>query len=91
MMRTSALAASGIGTLFWLYTFYGIAQVPPGDGSGFQWIAVMPLGLIFFLLTLPALVMALRGRSLRLSLGLGLAGLVAFALVWRQLLSEFYR
>jgi hypothetical protein len=48
LLRTAALAVSIAGTLFWLYTFYGIAQVPAGDGSGFQWIAVVPLGLVFF-------------------------------------------
>jgi hypothetical protein len=76
--------------LFWLYTFYGIAQVPAGDGTGFQWIAVMPLGMIFFVLTLPALVLGLRGRLLWLSLVLGCAGLAAFAALWMQVLNEFY-
>jgi hypothetical protein len=89
-LRIAALVVAGAGTLFWLYTFYGIAQVPHGDGTGFQWIAVMPLGLIFFVLTLPALMLALRRRRLWLSLILGCASLVAFALLWRQLLSEFY-
>ena len=51
--RAVALVVASAATLFWLYTFYGIAQVPVGDGSGFQWIAVIPLGLIFLVLTLP--------------------------------------
>ena len=46
-LRASALTVASAGTLFWVYTFYGIAQVPSGDGSGFQWLAVMPLGLVF--------------------------------------------
>jgi hypothetical protein len=50
-LRAAALAVSIAGTLFWLYKFYGIAQVPAGDGSGFQWIAVVPLGLVFFIFT----------------------------------------
>jgi hypothetical protein len=66
--RAVALAVASAGTLFWLYTFYGIARVPSGDGSGFQWIAVMPLGLIFLVLTLPALILALIDRLLWLSL-----------------------
>lgn len=89
-LRAVALAIAGAGTLFWLYTFYGIAQVPIGDGSGFQWVAVMPLGLIFVALTLPALILALKGRLLWLALVLGCAGLVAFVFLWNQLLSEFY-
>jgi hypothetical protein len=90
LLRLAAFAVAGAGVLFWLYTFYGIAQVPIGDGTGFQWIAVMPLGLIFVTLTVPAFMLALKGRSLWLALALGSGGLIAFALLWNQLLSEFY-
>src|SRR5215510_3785127 len=89
-LRTTALLISGAGTIFWLYTFYGIAQVPSGDGSGMQWIAIMPLGLVFLVLTLPALIFALSGFLLRFAIGLGIASLVAFALLWNELLKEFY-
>jgi hypothetical protein len=89
-LRLAALAVAAAGTLFWLYTFYGIAQVPVGDGTGFQWIGVIPLGAIFFALTLPALLLALSGRLLGVALVLGCAGLFAFAVIWRQLLEEFY-
>ena len=63
--------------------------VPSGDGSGFQWLAVMPLGLVFLALTLPALALAASGRLLWPSLVLGCLGLLAFALLWKQLLNEF--
>ena len=89
-LRASALTVASAGTLFWVYTFYGIAQVPSGDGSGFQWLAVMPLGVVFLALTLPALVLAASGRLLWPSLVLGCLGLLAFALLWKQLLNEFY-
>ena len=89
-LRGAALAVALAGTLFWLYTFYGIAQVPAGDGSGFQWIAVMPLGLIFVVFTLPALVCAWKGHFLWVALVLGCTGLIAFALLWKELLGEFY-
>ena len=89
-LRTTALLISGAGTIFWLYTFYGIAQVPSGDGSGMQWIAIMPLGLVFLVLTLPALIFALFGVLLRFAIGLGIVGLVAFAYLWNELLKEFY-
>src|ERR1044071_953780 len=90
LWRKLALAVAGAGTLFWLYTFYGIAQVPAGDGTGFQWIAVMPLGAVFLVLTLPALLLAPSGRALRVSIVLGLVGLAAFAWLWSELLTEFY-
>jgi hypothetical protein len=50
----------------------------------------MPLGLVFLVLTLPALIFALSGFLLRFAIGLGIAGLVAFALLWNELLKEFY-
>lgn len=89
-LRAAALAVSIAGMLFWLYTFYGIAQVPAGDGSGFQWIAVVPLGLVFFVFTFPALICACSGRFLWAALVLGCAGLIAFAILWNELLGEFY-
>ena len=52
--RKIAAFVAAAGTLFWLYTFYAIAHVPPGDGTGFRWLAVFPLGMIFGLFFLPA-------------------------------------
>lgn len=86
--RQFALAAAGLGTAFWLYTFYAIAQVPTKDGSGFQWLAVMPLGAIFVVFTLPALIMALAGRALKVSLVMGIVGLILFGLLWNELAGE---
>ncbi len=43
VLRYIALASGIAGTLFWIYTFYWISKVPPGDGTGFQWIAEVPL------------------------------------------------
>ena len=68
LLRAVVLAVAGAGTLFWLYTFHGIAQVPMGDGSGMQWVAVMPLGLVFVVFTLPALVCAWKGHFLWVAL-----------------------
>jgi hypothetical protein len=91
LLHGAALAVAVAGTLFWLYTFYAIAQMPMGDGSGFQWVAVMPLGTVFLLFTFPALTLVRDGRRLWLALILGLNGLGAFALMWYELLSAFYQ
>lgn len=88
-LRIAALAVALAGTLFWFYTFYAIAQLPQGDGTGFQWVAEMPLTLIFVVLTFPALALAWGNRRLVLSLILGLAGLAAFTALWMELLTEF--
>ena len=54
-----------------------------------QWLAVIPLGGVFLVLTLPSLVLVLIGRMLQLATILGLIGLAAFGYVWLQLLAEF--
>jgi hypothetical protein len=87
--RQMAAITAAVGTLFWLYTFYAIDHVPQGDGTGFQWLAVFPLGGIFTIFFLPAWVLVAIGRLPRLTIALGIAGLIAFAVVWMQLLAEF--
>ena len=64
ILRIVTLACCAVGTLFWLYTFYHISQLPPGDGTGFQWIAEVPLTGIFLLLTLPALALSRSDRTI---------------------------
>jgi hypothetical protein len=86
--KIAALVASA-GTLFWLYSFYAIAHVPPGDGTGFQWLAVFPLGAIFAVYFLPAWLLVAIGRLPRFTALFSLCGLITFAIVWMQLLSEF--
>jgi hypothetical protein len=88
-VRKFALAIAGAGAAFWLYTFYAISRVPLGDGTGFQWLAVFPLGFIFVGFFLPAWLFIAIGRLPRVAAILGLTGLIAFGIVWLQLLAEF--
>ena len=88
-MRKLALAIAAAGTVCWLYTFYAIGRVPSGDGTGFQWLAVIPLGFIFVGFFLPAWLLVAIGRLPGVATILGIAGLIAFAIVWPQLLAEF--
>jgi hypothetical protein len=87
--RKIAALVAAAGTLFWLYTFYFIAHVPEGDGTGFQWLAVFPLGMIFAAFFLPAWLLVAIGRLPRFTVAFGICGLIAFAIVWGQLLNEF--
>jgi hypothetical protein len=87
--RKLAGVVAAVGTLFWLHTFYAIDHVPQGDGIGFQWLAVFPLGAIFGGFFLPAGLLVAIGRLPRFTVALGLCGLIAFAVVWTQLLAEF--
>jgi hypothetical protein len=89
VLRTIALASGIAGTLFWIYTFYWISKVPPGDGTGFQWIAEVPLTAVFIFLTFPALALSISSRTGWFAAILGILNLAAFATLWVQLTAEF--
>lgn len=88
-LRWTGAATGAAGLAFWIYTFHAIAQLPPGDHTGFQWLAEFPLTMIFLFLSGPALALALSRRLAAISAGFGIAGLIAYAMLWRQLLTEF--
>ncbi len=87
--RKFAAIIASAGTLFWLYTFYAIDHVPMGDGTGFQWLALIPLGFVFAVFFVPAWLLIAIGWLPRFTAALGICGLIAFAVVWTQLLAEF--
>lgn len=62
--------------------------MPVGDGSGFQWLAEVPLTMIFLFITLPALVLSFFRKTAQPGGILGIVGLVLFGLLWAQLLQE---
>lgn len=88
-LRIVTLLCCAAGTAFLVYTFYYISQLPPGDGTGFQWIAEVPLAGIFLLLTLPALFLSISNRAVALAALLAVVSLVLYGLLWAQLLTEF--
>jgi len=88
VFRKLAAATATAGTLFWFYTFYVIGHLPLGDGTGLQWLAAVPLATIFAIFFLPAWVLVATGRFPRLALALGVCGLIAFVVVWAELLVE---
>lgn len=88
-LRTFTLAACTAGLLFWIYTFRHIALLPAGDGSGFQWLAEVPLTGIMLACMLPALLLSISNRALPVAASLASAGIVLYALLWMQLLREF--
>lgn len=60
-----------------------------GDGSGFQWLAQVPLTGIFLFGMVPAFVLAIPRKSAWVAAIFGIGGLIAYAIVWMQLLEEF--
>ncbi len=89
-LRTLVLVGAGAETLFWFWTFSYIgARVNP-RGDGMEWLAEVPMSVIFLALTLPALLIARRGhgRILILAAVLVLASAAANALIWSEIVAE---
>ena len=57
-------------------------------GDGFEWVAVMPFGFIFFCLVGPALVMSSDGRWLKLAAALMTVALVLNILLFFEIAIE---
>ena len=57
--------------------------------SGLLALLGIPLGMIFGVFFLPAWLLVAIGRLPRFTTVFGLCGLIAFAVVWAQLLTEF--
>jgi len=87
--RRLALTCATAGTAFWLYTFHYISRLPVGDGSGFQWLAQVPLTGIFLFFMLPAFVLAIPRKATWVGALFGVSGVTLYAVLWAQLLSEF--
>jgi hypothetical protein len=64
--RCFVIAVAGAQTAFWLYTFRLIYVNANPMGDGFEFVAVVPFGFVFFALVVPSLVSAqeTRGASL---------------------------
>lgn len=87
--RRLALACATAGTAFWIYTFNYISRLPVGDGTGFQWLAEVPLTAIFLFGMVPAFVLAIPRRATWVAALFGVSGVILYAVLWAQLLSEF--
>lgn len=60
--------ALGLGiTPFCALVIHRTAQLPPGDGTGTQWIVLTPLAMLFFLVAVPALIVGATGLRARTS------------------------
>jgi hypothetical protein len=88
-LRLVTLCLCAAATAFWIYTFYVIAQLPAGDGTGFQWIAEVPLTAIFLFAVLPAAIMSFVQKTIPVATLFAAAAVVLYAVLWMQLLEEF--
>ncbi len=88
-LRLVTLGLCAAATAFWGYTFYAIAQLPEGDGTGFQWIAEAPLTAIFLFAVLPAAIMSFFQKTIPVATMFAVTAVVLYAILWMQLLEEF--
>ncbi len=65
----AALAVAAAGTLVCVVAIYRTAQLPPGDGTGMQWVILGPLAFLFFLVVVPAFVIGVNGLRAQLAAG----------------------
>jgi len=86
--RWTIMALAAAQTLFWIYAIYHIVSHANPKGDGFELVAIMPMSFIFFGLALPAWMLAREGRKVGIAAILCLAGLLANALLWAEILSE---
>jgi hypothetical protein len=80
-------------TLFWLYTFYFIGRHANPRGDGMEWLAEVPMTLIFLCGVVPALILGIAGRRFRwaaIAAALFVAGAaIADVVIWTEILGEF--
>jgi len=88
-LRLVTLGLCVAATAFWVYTFYAIAQLPEGDGTGFQWIAEVPLTAILLLAVLPAAIMSFFQKTIPVAAMFAVAAVILYGILWLQLLEEF--
>lgn len=92
-LRLAVFAAAGAQTLFWLYTFYYIAGRANPRGDGMEWLAAVPMTIIFLALVMPTLILGALGfryaLATKLAAGFAAVAFIANAIVWTQILGEF--
>jgi len=58
-------------------------------GDGFEFVAVVPFGFVFFALVAPSLFLGSTARRLPLGAALAIAGLILNVLLFLEIASEF--
>ena len=76
------------GGIHWLYTFRLILVNMNPLGDGFEWVAVVPFGIVFLAFVAPSLWLGVAGRRLPLGVALAFAGLILNGLLFIEIASE---
>jgi hypothetical protein len=86
--RYFIISVAGAQTAYWIYTFRFIAVNANPMGDGFEFVAIVPFGLVFLALAAPSLSLGVRGRRLLLGAALAIAGLIVNVLLFIEIASE---
>jgi len=86
--RFFLIAVAGAQAAYWLYTFRLILVNMNPLGDGFEWVAVVPFGIVFLAFIAPSLWLGVAGRMLPLGVALAVAGLVLNGLLFIEIASE---
>jgi hypothetical protein len=87
-LRAGILAASVGAAAFWAYAVYHLIATTSSTGGGMELVAIVPMTIVFAALTLPALVLAHKGRHLIWAAGFLVASILANSFLWRQILID---
>ena len=89
----AVLAAAAAETLFWIYTFYYIDARTNLRGDGMEWMAEVPMTIVFLFGVLPALIIGAAGwwfpLCAKIAALFALGTLIADVVIWTQIMGEF--
>jgi hypothetical protein len=88
-VRLAALTLSAANTVFWLYSFRFLLDHADPKGDGFDMLPALPFTAIFFALTLPSGVKAVRGYDCGLGLALVLGASVLNSILFMAVASSY--
>ena len=87
-LRSGVLIVALAAAAFWVYSIYYLIANASPTGGGMELVAIVPMTIVFAALTLPALLIARKGRRLLVATGFVAASLLANFFLWRQLLID---
>jgi hypothetical protein len=88
VFRFFLIVVAGAQATYWLYTFRLILVNMNPLGDGFEWVAVVPFGIVFLAFVARSLWLGVAGRRLPLGVALAVAGLVLNGLLFMEISSE---
>jgi len=90
-LRTATLILAAIAALFLAYSFFALWTAPSRDNTGMQMVGIVPLGIVFLILSASALILALNRLLLVPAMVLAVLGLgVQQWLWWGVMVNELH-